>query len=78
MRPRQPRLLNFSDTYPSRLEGPTSNAAEVDRWLLTDLEGPVFEQLAHELQAAWTDEIIDRAVGQLPREWQHRRLPLYA
>ena len=70
MRARQPRLLEFSDTFPSNLEGPTSNAAEVDRWLLSDLEAPVFEQIARELQAAWTDDVIDRAVAQLPKEWQ--------
>ena len=70
MRARQPRLLEFSDKYAKNLEGPTSNAAEVDRWLLTDLQGDVFEQTARELQAAWTDEVIDRTVAQLPKEWQ--------
>src|SRR6266542_36956 len=70
MRARQPRLLEFSDAFASNLEGPTSNAAEVDRWLLTDLEGPVFEQIARELQAVWTDDVIDRAVAQLPKEWR--------
>ena len=70
MRSRQPRLLEFSDKYAKNLEGPTSNAAEVDRWLLTDLQGEVFEQTARELQAVWTDEVIDRTVAQLPKEWQ--------
>ena len=70
MRARQPRLLEFSDAFPSNMEGPTSNAAEVDRWLLTDLDAPVFEQIARELQAAWTDDVIDRAVAQLPKEWR--------
>jgi hypothetical protein len=70
MRARQPRLLEFGDRFPSNLEGPTSNAAEVDRWLLSDLERPVFEQVARELQAAWTDDVINRAVAQLPKEWQ--------
>src|SRR5205823_5199356 len=70
MRGRQPTLLAFSDDFPSNLEGPTRNAAEVDRWLLTDLEGPVFTDTARELQAAWTDEVIDRAIAQMPKEWQ--------
>jgi hypothetical protein len=70
MRRRQPTLLAFSDEFPSNLEGPTRNAAEVDRWLLTDLEGAVFTQIAKELQAAWTDEVIDRAIAQMPKEWQ--------
>lgn len=70
MRAREPRLMEFSDKFPSSLEGPTSIAAEVDRWLLSDLDGPVLEQTARELQAAWTNEVIDRAVAQLPKEWQ--------
>jgi hypothetical protein len=70
MRARQPRLLEFSDRFPSSLEGPTSIAAEVDRWLLSDLEEPAYEQIALELQAAWTDDVIDRTVAQLPKEWQ--------
>jgi len=70
MRNRQPRLLEFDDKFPSRLEGPTSNAAEVDRWLLTDLDAAAFERVGHELQSAWTDEVIDRTVAQLPKEWQ--------
>jgi hypothetical protein len=70
MRGRQPRLLEFSGKFPSSLEGPTSNAAEVDRWLLSDLDGARFEQTARELQAAWSDAVIDRAVAQLPKEWQ--------
>jgi hypothetical protein len=70
MRARQPRLLEFSDKYPSSLEGPTSIAAEVDRWLLADLDATAFEQTARELQAAWTDDVIDRTVKQLPPEWQ--------
>ena len=70
MRRRQPRLLEFSEKFPGSLEGPTSNAAEVDRWLLSDLDGASFEQAARELQAAWSDAVIDRAVAQLPKEWQ--------
>ncbi len=70
MRGGQPRLLEFGDRFPARLEGPTSNAAEVDRWLLSDLDAPVFEQIARDLQRVWTDEVINRAVTQLPQEWQ--------
>jgi hypothetical protein len=69
MRSRQPRLLEFSERYPSNLEGPTS-IAEVDRWLLADLEAPAYEQIARELQAAWTDDVIDRTVAALPEEWR--------
>ena len=70
MRQRQPRLLEFSDKYPSNLEGPTSNGAEVDRWLLSDLDGRAFTEAAQALQKVWTDEVIDRATAQLPKAWQ--------
>ena len=70
MRARQPKLLEFSEKYPSNMEGPTANAAEVDRWLLADLDRSVYEQTARELQAAWSDAVIDRTVAQLPKEWQ--------
>ena len=60
MRARQPRLLEFSGKYSGNLEGPTSNAAEVDRWLLADVDGSVYDELAKELQGAWSDEVIDR------------------
>jgi hypothetical protein len=70
MRARQPRLLEFSGKYSSSLEGPTSNGAEVDRWLLSDLDGAAFTTAAQELQKVWTDEVIDRATARLPKEWQ--------
>lgn len=70
MRRRQPRLLEFSEHYTWNLEGPTSNAAEVDRWLLADLPASAYEQIARELQSAWTDDVIDRAVAQMPPEWR--------
>ena len=67
---RQPRLLEFSDKYSGNLEGPTSNAAEVDRWLLADVDGSVYDELAKELQAAWSDEVIDRVTANLPEPWR--------
>src|SRR4051794_36903059 len=66
MRGRQPRLLEFSDKYAANLEGPTSNAAEVDRWLLADVDGPVYDELAKELQAVWSDAVLDRVTADLP------------
>ena len=70
MRSRQPRLLEFSDKYSGNLEGPTSNAAEVDRWLLADVDGSVYDELAKELQAAWSDEVINRVTANLPEPWR--------
>ncbi len=70
MRSRQPRLLEFSDKYTDNLEGPTSNAAEVDRWLLADVDSSVYDELATELQAAWSDPVIDRVTAGLPEPWR--------
>jgi len=64
-----PRLLNFSSHYSKRLEGPLINSFEVDRWLLSDLERSDWEAAAKDLQARFTDEVIDQALRDLPREW---------
>jgi hypothetical protein len=65
-----PRLLRFTEDYSSRLEGPLRNAFAMDRWLLSDLEGRDFEELARELQGRFTDEVIERALGRMPPEWR--------
>jgi hypothetical protein len=64
-----PRLLKFSDAYPRRLEGPLMNNFEVDRWLLSDLDASVWEETARDLQGRFTDEVIERALRQMPSEW---------
>jgi hypothetical protein len=70
MRQHRPQLLVFSDEYPKSLEGPTLLASEVDRWLLSDVDIEVYREVARDLQSAWTDEVIERAVAQLPAEWR--------
>ena len=70
MRQHRPQLLVFSEDYPKSLEGPTILASEVDRWLLSDVDIELYREVARDLQAAWTDEVLEKAVAQLPPEWQ--------
>jgi len=64
-----PRLLKFDEKYSGKLEGPLINSFEVDRWLLADLDAAEWERAAKELQGRFTDEVIDRALRQMPAEW---------
>ena len=70
MRRRQPRLLEFGAAFPHSLEGPTSIASEVDRWLLSDAGRDTYDAVVREVTAAWSDEVLARVVAQLPPEWQ--------
>lgn len=64
-----PRWVTFGDDYPAML-GITWQAWPLDRVLLSDLEKPVWEELAADLQARLTDEVIAAAVGRLPEEYR--------
>jgi hypothetical protein len=64
-----PRFMRYSGEYPKRIEGLTANNYDVTRWLLADLEWPVYEQQARELQAQMTDAVIDQALREMPPEW---------
>ena len=70
MRSRQPRLLEFAAAYPRSLEGPTSIASEVDRWLLSDAGRDTYDAVVREVTAAWSDAVLARVAAQLPVEWQ--------
>jgi hypothetical protein len=70
MRQHRPQLLIFSGEFPNSLEGPTLLASEVDRWLLSDVDIELYREVARDLQSAWTDDVIERAVAQLPPEWR--------
>ncbi len=65
----RPRLMRYSGRYPRRLEGLTYNNADVTRWLLSDLDWPAFREVAREVQARLTDQVIDEAMHQMPAEW---------
>jgi hypothetical protein len=64
-----PRFMRYSGEYPKRMEGLTANNYDVTRWLLADVEWPVYEEVARELVAQMTDAAIDEAMHQMPPEW---------
>jgi hypothetical protein len=64
-----PRFMRYKGEYPKRIEGLTTNNYDVTRWLLADVEWPVYEEVARELVAQMTDEMIDRAMHQMPPAW---------
>ncbi len=64
-----PKLLKFTAEYPGKLEGPLQDSFEVDRWLLSDLDAAAWQEVAKELQGRLTDDVIDRALRQMPPPW---------
>ena len=67
----QPKLLNFGERFPSPYAA-TYNGRHLDRRVLNDLEGPVWDSVARTLQSRLTDSVIDLAVDQLPTEYEVR------
>ena len=63
-----PKLVSFGDKI-SAMEGMTFNGADIDRWVLTDLDRSAFQRAAREVQAELTDEVIDKALKWMPAEW---------
>ncbi len=63
-----PKIVVFGDRYPS-LYGLTLSGETLDRRLLSEIEAPVWDSLAAELQRRLTDSVIDTAVHQLPPEY---------
>jgi hypothetical protein len=64
-----PRFMRYSGAYPGRIEGLTANNYDVTRWLLADVEWPVYEEVARELQTQMSDAAIDDAMHRMPPEW---------
>jgi hypothetical protein len=64
-----PQLVKFGPKYAGIL-GQTWNGRDLDRWLLTGLERPVWDSVARALQAKLTDAVIDSAVASLPAGYQ--------
>ncbi len=64
-----PRFMRYSGEYPRRIEGLTANNHDVTRWLLADVEWPVYEEAARALAARMTDAVIDEALRRMPPEW---------
>ena len=65
-----PDLVGFGYDYGS-VYGLSWRAEDLDRRFLTDLDRPVWDSIAHAMQARLTDSVIDLAVGRLPSEY-HR------
>ena len=63
-----PDLVGFGYDYGS-VYGLSWRAEDLDRRFLTDLERPVWDSIAHAIQARLTDSVIDLAVGRLPSEY---------
>jgi hypothetical protein len=68
VRLRNPQLIKFKGSYPG-IEGMTWNGREMDRILLTDLELPVWEEIARDVQSRVTDDVIKEAVHRMPKEY---------
>jgi hypothetical protein len=66
-----PELVAFGDHYPS-LIGLTAHEWFQDRRIVQDLERPAFDSIAHVLQGALTDAVIEHAVAQMPPEFRAR------
>jgi hypothetical protein len=72
-----PILTVFGGRYPNGL-GETKYQLNVDRRFLDALAWPVWDSLAHAMQAKLTDSLIDAAVGALPAPWDARSGPVLA
>ena len=70
-RPRQPRFVVFGPEYPG-IVGLSFNGWDQDRRLLTELEQPVWNEIAADLKARVTDAVIDEAVRRMPEEYYRR------
>lgn len=63
-----PKFMDWKDHY-ANFEGWMTQGSEVDRWMLSAVEGPAFEEAARNLVARLTDAAIEDAVKRLPPEW---------
>lgn len=67
-----PKLGTFDSTVAENVAGLMYNARVLDRHLLGGTAPEQFDSVAHELQAALTDSVIDHAVAALPPEHRAR------
>ena len=68
LRPTLPLLIKFRNDY-SSLHGLTFDGWDVDKRILADLEKPVWDEAAREVQAALTDPVLESAVRAMPPEY---------
>ena len=65
-----PKVVEFSPTYD--VKALTYSTHFLDRRLLQRLTRDDFTGIAHRVQAAVTDEVIEQAIAQLPAEWRQQ------
>jgi hypothetical protein len=63
-----PKFMDWKDHY-ENFEGWMTQGGEIDRWLLSGLDGAAFEATAKELVGRLDDEVISAAVKRLAPEW---------
>jgi hypothetical protein len=63
-----PQLRTFGPKY-DQIKGLTYNGREQDRWLLAELSRDTWREVAQEMKAQVTDEVIERAARRMPPEW---------
>jgi hypothetical protein len=63
-----PQLRTFGPKY-DRIFGLTFNGREQDRWLLPELSREAWREVAEDVRARVTDEVIERAARRMPPEW---------
>jgi hypothetical protein len=63
-----PQLRTFGPRY-DRIFGLTYNGREQDRWLLPEASREAWQEIAKEMKAQVTDEVIERAARRMPTEW---------
>lgn len=68
LRFRVPQLVTFGFKYPS-IEGLTWNGRFIDRFILPSLERNAYLEISKDIQRKVTDEIIERAVRCMPKEY---------
>jgi hypothetical protein len=64
-----PQTNRFRGSYRGTIPGLTANATFLDRRLLGELPGSVYDSVAAALRARLTDRVIDEAVGRMPPEY---------
>jgi Omp85 superfamily domain len=68
LRPQLPLIVKYGPEY-SKVAGLTFDGWDVDKRILADVEWPVWKEVANELKAELTDEVIDAAARRQPPEF---------
>jgi hypothetical protein len=63
-----PQVRRFGPDY-DQMKGLTYNGREQDRWLLPELSRDAFREVAEDVKAKLTDDVIEQAARRLPPEW---------